>query len=144
MRIPTILWPVLSLGLLLCTGTELRAAPQVVVQEPMPFPPFGPGDSMLPGDHLPVLAKKVDVVYPAELASQGIGDRVFVAFVVDDRGSVRKPRVAFGERSECEAAAVDAVRQWTFTPGQHMGKPVHTQMMVEIRFVPTAASPQEG
>ena len=117
------------------SGNPAFAAPGVVIKDPVPFPPIEASHPTQADDQLPKVVKRVDVVYPPELAARGIGDRVFVAFIVDSTGAVNKARPIFGGHPECEAAAVAAVEKWTFSPGRHMGKPVSTQMTVEIGFV---------
>lgn len=132
-------------SLSLSCASWAHATPGVVVATPQGFPPLQASDVLEPGDHLPVLVAKVDPAYPGVLMDSARNDRVYVAFVVDNTGAVKKPRAIFGNLAECEQAAVEAVAAWKFQPGVHMGKPVSTQMTVEIRFVADvdAASPAD-
>ncbi|MCF3651349.1 energy transducer TonB [Synoicihabitans lomoniglobus] len=72
--------------------------------------------------------------YPRELRVQGITDRVVVGMVIDRDGypcrvqALRAEHYAFGE------AAVAAVRQWRFSPGENGGSAVNVAMQVVIVF----------
>jgi len=102
--------------------------------EPMPFPPLAAPD---PDHTAPKLRHRVDPIYPAT-AAEPRERRVYVAFLVAVDGSVKNASAMFGPPAAFAEAAVAAVEQWRLKPG-HMtatGKPVWTQMTVELRFQP--------
>lgn len=113
-------------------GPQLRAAEP----DPVPFPPLAAPD---PDHTAPRLRHRVDPVYPAG-AREDRERRVHVAFLVAVDGSVKNASAMFGPPAAFAEAAVAAVEQWRFKPG-HLtasGKPVWTQMTVELRFRPPA------
>ena len=76
--------------------------------------------------------KRVAPVYPAHLRRAGIGGSVNVAFVINPAGGVQDARVLESDNKGLEQAALKAIKQWKFTPGQLNGQPVssrHTQLL---------------
>ncbi len=78
-------------------------------------------------------------MYPAELRKAGVEGKVVVEFVVDNTGAVQNAKAVSSSQLEFEAAAVEAVSQWKFQPGEKGGQPVNTQMQIPIVF--TVAKP---
>jgi protein TonB len=114
------------------------ALPCLAQPEPRPYPAL---DAAEAGDgQLPQLVTRVDPLLPATLAAQRIDEDVHVAFVVDQTGRPTRVRVFFSHHDELEAPAIEAVKQWKFTPGVHLGRPVCTQMVVAFRFHSTPTS----
>lgn len=72
--------------------------------------------------------------YPAELRTAGIGGEAVVEFVVDGEGAVRNAKAVRSSHPAFEAAAVEAVSKWTFTPGEKGGSKVNTRLQVPIVF----------
>ena len=108
----------------------LRAA----APDPVPFPALTAPD---PDHTAPKLLHRVEPVYPAD-ATEARERRVYVAFLVAVDGSVKNASAMFGPPAAFADAAVAAVGQWRFKPG-HLtasGKPVWTQMTVELHFKP--------
>ena len=85
-------------------------------------------------DRQPRLTGQVRAVYPAELRASGVSGEVVVVFVVSTDGEVKNAFAAKSSQREFEAAAVAAVSQWKFAPGQKGGRPVNTRMQVPIVF----------
>jgi len=73
-------------------------------------------------------------LYPHEMALAGQEGRATVEFIIDKNGHVRSPRIVQSTHKEFEAPAVDAVRQWRFTPGQIKGRNVATRASQVIEF----------
>jgi TonB family protein len=123
--------------LLLITGA--LALPCQAQPEPRPYPAMDSAEAR--DGQLPQLVSRVDPLLPSALAGQAINEDVHVAFVVDQTGRPLRVRVFFSHHDELEAPAIEAVKQWKFTPGVHLGRPVCTQMVVAFRFrsTPTTA-----
>jgi len=93
-------------------------------------------------------AADVDVVSPANLSKkpqavktvapvgypkdkEGI---VSVEIVIGKDGKVMEAKIKKSTDSALEAAALEAVKQWVFTPGEKDGGPVATRVTVPFRF----------
>jgi protein TonB len=111
------------------------------VPTPVP-PPVAPAEPARPqpgpvrAAQLPEMPRKVvDVhpVYPEIARSARIEGTVVLEAVVDTAGRVTQLRVL---RSVplLDQAALDAVRQWRYTPSQYYGRPVSVLMTVTVRF----------
>ena len=72
--------------------------------------------------------------YPRELRQAGISGQVVVDFIVGKDGNVQNAYAVKSTQKEFEAAAVDAVSQWKFSPGRKDGRDVNTHMQVPIVF----------
>lgn len=79
------------------------------------------------------LQKKV--VYPDLARRAGIQGRVFVQFIVNEKGEVENPRVTRGIGGGCNEAAVEAIiKHAKFKPGIQGGRPVPVQFSLSLRF----------
>ena len=74
------------------------------------------------------------VKYPEMARRAGIEGRVTVQFIVNEQGKVENPRVIRGIGGGCDEAALEAVRQASFTPGMQRGRPVRVQYSLPIVF----------
>jgi protein TonB len=74
------------------------------------------------------------IVYPEIARKAGIEGRVFVEFVVDERGRVLNPRVTRGIGGGCDEAALAAVQKAKFKPGMQRGRPVKVKYSLPIVF----------
>lgn len=72
--------------------------------------------------------------YPEIARKAGIEGRVFVQFVVDEKGNVVSPVVTRGIGGGCDEAALEAVRKAKFKPGKQRGKPVKVQYSLPVTF----------
>ncbi len=79
------------------------------------------------------------IVYPEIAKKAGIEGRVFVQFVIDEKGNVTNPIVLKGIGGGCDEAALDAVKKAKFTPGKQRGRPVRVQYSIPIVFRLTAS-----
>lgn len=112
---------------------------------PPPLPPApsdvgatGSVDSTKPlrvGGAIGVPAKIRDVrpVYPADARAAGVQGVVILEAVIDETGAVSAARV-LRSIPLLDQAALDAVRQWQFTPTLLNGAPVPVVMTVTINF----------
>lgn len=104
--------------------------PALAGNQPEPFPKATDG---MPGE-LPQLISSVAPLYPAKLKAEKIQGEVQVAMVVNTKGEPTQVRAFFSTRPEFEEPAVEAVKQWKFTPGKKDGRAVNTQLVVPIKF----------
>jgi RNA polymerase sigma factor (sigma-70 family) len=92
----------------------------------------------------PIFQKRPD--YAPALMKAGVSGEVLVDFVVGADGLVYNAHAVSSSQPEFEDSAVQAVSQWTFTPGQLKGQSVNTHMQVPIVYTltepprPTAAT----
>lgn len=84
-------------------------------------------------DLAPRLLRQVRPTYPHEAFVKKVEGTVVLEIVIDERGRVSRARVV---RSVplLDAAAVDAVLQWTFVPAQKRGRPVATIAVAPVSF----------
>ena len=81
---------------------------------------------------LPGLQERVE--YPEFARRAGIEGQVVVQFVVDERGNVVDPVVLRSPNELLSEAALKAVRESRFTPGQQRGRPVKVRFAVPVTF----------
>ena len=74
------------------------------------------------------------VEYPEFARRAGIEGQVVVQFVVDERGNVVDPVVLRSPNDLLSEAAVKAVQESRFTPGQQRGRPVKVRFAVPVTF----------
>jgi len=74
----------------------------------------------------PRVVKKIDPIYPADVKAFGIEGTVSVFMLIDVDGQVIRVKVRHSSyNSDLDRAAVEAVKQWRFTPAMtHGGKSV--------------------
>ncbi len=76
--------------------------------------------------------------YPPEALKQKVEGTVMVRAVVNEEGDVTTARVVAPVDPRLDAAAVETVKGWKFTPGAEFGQPATYSMDVPIRFSTTA------
>jgi len=74
------------------------------------------------------------VEYPEFARRARIEGQVVVQFVVDERGNVVDPVVLRSPNDLLSEAALKAVRESRFTPGQQRGRPVKVRFAVPVTF----------
>lgn len=95
-------------------------------------------------DRQPRVKSQARPVYPAELKQAGVAGDVTVEFIVASDGTVKNAFAVRSSQREFEAAAVEAVSQWVFEPGQKGGRQVNTRMAVTLSFVPKKSEGEPG
>lgn len=87
-------------------------------------------------DELPQIVKRVAPVYPRAARKRGEQGTVFVRALVGRDGKPVQVAVASGKGvwAGLDKAAVDAVKQWTFTPAKMKGKPVAVWVVIPVKF----------
>lgn len=97
----------------------------LVVEEPQSFPGGQTG-----------LAKflQQNIRYPEMAKQAGIDGRVFVQFVVNEKGNIDNVEVLKGIGGGCDEEAVRVVKLMKWNPGKQRGKPVKVRMSLPIKF----------
>lgn len=72
--------------------------------------------------------------YPEMARRAGIEGRVYVQFIVNERGDVENPQVIRGIGGGCDEEAIRAVQAAQFKPGMQRGRPVRVQYSLPIVF----------
>ncbi len=82
----------------------------------------------------PVILRKVEPRYPNAMIRVGMNATVVVRCIIDKNGNVRDPQVVVSSMPPFNAAVIDAVRQWKFTPGSLRGQAVDTYLDLTVNF----------
>jgi len=85
-------------------------------------------------DDKPVPIYRIVPKYPAHLKRAAIQGRVFLIFIVDEKGNVGSARVAESPHPDFSESALEAIRTWKFQPGKKDGKPVRTRVRIPLTF----------
>jgi periplasmic protein TonB len=92
--------------------------------------PYRPGS----GIEAPRLVREVKADYTEDARKRGLAGEVLLEIVVRRDGSVGDVRVLQGLGSGLNERAVQAVRQWQFTPARRLGAPVDVIVEVAVEF----------
>jgi periplasmic protein TonB len=92
--------------------------------------PFRPGSGITP----PSLQREVKPDYTEEARRRGINGDVELEIVVRSDGSVGDVRLQRGLGAGLDQRAIDAVRQWRFSPALRQGVPVDVLVEVAVEF----------
>lgn len=103
-------------------GTATSAAPTIP-----------PPTIYIPHDEIPIVVRSVLPEYPGLAREAGMEGRVRVRAFVGVDGRVLRAE-AEGAPSVFDAAAVEAVGQWVFTPAKANGQPVAVWVRVPVAF----------
>ena len=74
------------------------------------------------------------IEYPEEAINQGIEGNLVLTFTVNKNGATSNIVVSKPLHALLDSAAVKALRQAHFIPGQHLGKSARVQMRLPVRF----------
>ena len=85
-------------------------------------------------DQIPVAKLQVRPVYPDEAKAKGAQGTVVIGLVLDKQGNVGDLIVVSSSDHTFDQVAINAVRQWKFSPGLKGGKPVNVRMSIPIVF----------
>lgn len=91
---------------------------------------FKPG----PGVTTPKVLKEVKPEYPPLAKTAGIQGTVTLDCIVLSDGRVGDIRVTQNLSPDLDREALNALRQWRFSPGERQGKPVPVQISVTLSF----------
>lgn len=92
--------------------------------------PYRPGSGITP----PTLLREVKPDYTEEARRRSLEGDVVLEIVVRRDGSVGDVKMLQGLGSGLDARAIDAVRQWRFSPAQRQGVPVDVIVEVAVEF----------
>jgi protein TonB len=100
-----------------------------------PAPPPPPKAPVRPGGRIeaPRIVTRVQPVYPPIAQASRVGGLVIIEALIAEDGRVRNATVLKGHPL-LNQAALDAVRQWVFTPTRLNGDPVAVLMTVTVVF----------
>ncbi|CAN5599923.1 hypothetical protein BH23ACI1_BH23ACI1_06760 [soil metagenome] len=92
--------------------------------------PYRPGSGITP----PSITREVKPEYTQEARRRGIAGDVIVEIIVRSDGSVGQVRLLQGLGAGLDQRAMDAVRQWRFSPAHRYGTPVDVVVEVAVEF----------
>ena len=92
--------------------------------------PYRPGSGITP----PSLIREVKPVYTEEGRHRSVEGDVVMEVVVRADGSIGTVRVLQGLGSGLDQRAIDAVRQWRFSPARRYGTPVDVLVEIAVEF----------
>jgi protein TonB len=82
----------------------------------------------------PLLLHRVAPPYPQKLVPTRMKATVVVRCIIDRNGRVRDPQILRPSLPPFNAAVIDAVQQWRYTPGSRNGIAVETYLNVTVTF----------
>ncbi len=98
------------------------------IDEDVPPPDF------VPYEKEPTVVKRVEPKYPDLALRAGLEGNVFVKVWVDKEGKVRKVVLLKSDAPIFEEAAIEAAKQWVFTPAVMQKGPVSVWVSIPFRF----------
>ncbi|MBO6537093.1 MAG: energy transducer TonB [Balneolaceae bacterium] len=75
-----------------------------------------------------------NIKYPRAASMNNVEGRVFVRFIVDENGNVKKPEVLKDIGAGCGEAAIEGIKKVKFTPATNGGQPVSVYYTLPITF----------
>ena len=116
-------------------AVRITAATAEVTATP-PGPSFGEGAVLPCGGAVtfPQIVKEQKPQYTQATLKAGISGSVEMEVVVDVDGGVSAARVIKTLHPELDEQALNAVKEWKFSPGVMNGKPVPVLVMIEMTF----------
>lgn len=92
--------------------------------------PYRPGSGITP----PSILQEVKPDYTDEARRRGLTGDVVLEIIVRSDGRVGNVRILRGLGSGLDQRAIDAVRQWRFSPARRFGTPVDVLVEVAVEF----------
>src|SRR5436190_2335383 len=108
-------------------GTDANAQPGASVAAG----PYVPG---IAGVTSPVVIKRVEPLYPPVAIRGRMNGWVILECIIDKTGHIRDVKVVHSSFGAFEQPAIDAVRQWVFSPGLLNGQPVDVIFDLTVKF----------
>jgi TonB family protein len=106
--------------------------------EPVPQPPDAPftGERLRPGGGIapPAAVARVEPKYPDSYRMARIGGIVVLEVAISATGAIEDVRVLKSLAPDFDQAAIEAVRQWKFTPATREGQAVPVLFNLTINF----------
>ncbi|MCB1099124.1 MAG: energy transducer TonB [Verrucomicrobiae bacterium] len=85
-------------------------------------------------DRKPRIVFQPEPKYPEYLRKKGIVGEVWVQFIVDEKGKVRRPYVTKSTNDAFNRAAIESIAESEFEPGLKSGMAVKTHVLQPIKF----------
>lgn len=124
--------PILHASLAIFAMAFIGCANQAMQQNPAEF---SVKTTVLPeGTTAPRAIKTVAPEFPFALRRDGISGVVQVTCLIDETGAVREVTADDTSDAAFRAAALAAVKKWTFTPGKRDGEVVAMRVRVPVVF----------
>ena len=92
-------------------------------------PVYELGDGITP----PRLIRQINPEYSGK-RGVGVKGSVSISLVVNSKGIPENPRIVQGLDPDFDKSAVEAIKQWRFSPAQKDKKPVAVKVTVEVQF----------
>lgn len=90
--------------------------------------------SVLEADVRPSPLHRATPDFPVDARRNRADGVVVVEFVVDEAGRVHAPQIASSTHTIFDEAALEAIREWKFTPGEKDGRVVKVRMRIPFVF----------
>jgi TonB family protein len=95
-------------------------------------------------DQQPTILKKVDPHYPAAALKKGDEGKVWLKLRIDEQGKVAEAEVAKSTDAQFNQPALDAAKQWLFTPAYKGKTPIAIWVTVPFNFKLSADGKKEA
>ena len=92
-------------------------------------PVYALGEGITP----PRLIRQVNPEYSVK-KGVGVKGSVAIAVVINSKGIPENPKVVQGLDPDVDKSAIEAIKQWRFSPAQKDKKPVAVKVTVEVQF----------
>jgi len=93
-----------------------------------------PPSDFVPVEKEPEVIVKKEPVYPALALKAGIEGKVWVKSWIDEQGKVREVQIIRSDNDIFNQAAIDAAKEFRFTPAQLKGQPVAVWVTFPFKF----------
>ena len=117
---------------------RIQGVPRQIAPEPPPPPPVSlatTGALRVGGDvRQPKQVTRVEPVYPEDAKAAGVSGLVILEVLLDKDGRVKQATVLRHVLPSIDQAALNAVRQWTYSPTLLNGVPVEVAFTVTLNF----------
>src|ERR1039457_2741034 len=121
-----IVWLVMSM---LAGAGQQSGNKQAETEKDTAEPVYDLGDGITP----PRIIRQVNPEYSGK-RGVGVKGSVSIAMVVNSKGIPENPRIVQGLDPDIDKSAVEAIKQWRFSPAQKDKKPVAVKVTVEVQF----------
>jgi TonB family protein len=95
---------------------------------------YGPIRKIGPGVTPPSVTHQVEALFSEQARKNKVSGVVLLSFIVDRDGVPQNPRVLIGLGMGLDEKAVEALKQYRFTPAMENGQPVAVRMSMEVDF----------
>lgn len=137
MRIPATLLVLATLTAGIAPAQQPQTFPGDPPQKPLQAPPMPDKDgiySVEPGVLGPIVIERAAVTYPVDATPDEIDGVSLLSLVVSEDGTPSNIQILQSHGASFDAAAIEAVKQTKFQPGNVDGQPVPVRVFARIRF----------